>query len=111
MKEIIDEIAKLEHQQWCQWSKSIAKDLELMVDEIETTLSYWKNKGAKVDKKTITLLETQKNRLKRWETLWVPYEELNEDMKDIDRHYARLVLNRLAEIGVEINRGDKKWSN
>ena len=111
MKEIIDEIAKLEHQQWCQWSKSISKDLELMVDEIETTLSYWKNKGAKVDKKTITLLETQKNRLKRWETLWVPYEELNEDMKDIDRHYARLVLNHLAEIGVEINRGDKKWSN
>ena len=33
-----------------------------------------------------------KERLERWESLWIPYEELSEEMKESDRVYAERVL-------------------
>ena len=61
--ELLEDLAELEHEQWVQWSKSIAASVNLS-DE----------------------------RQGRWETFWCPYNELSEEMKDEDRKWARKAL-------------------
>ncbi len=62
----LEELAKLEHNQWVKWSKSIA--------ESETI---------------------SKKRLLRWKKLRVSYETLTEKEKERDRKWARKVLQRI----------------
>lgn len=62
--ELIEALAELEHEQWVEWSKDIAK------------------------KESIS-----SERLKRWESCWKPYAELSEEMKELDRIWARKALN------------------
>ncbi len=42
-----------------------------------------------------TILETEPNisieRRERWEECFIPYEELSEEMKDLDRQFARKI--------------------
>lgn len=59
-KDLIEKLAELEHDQWVSWSKNVAKSSSL----------------------DITVR-------RRWESLWVPYEELSEEMKEKDRVWAR----------------------
>lgn len=40
--------------------------------------------------------EVSPERRKRWETLWVPYEELSEEEKEKDREWARKVLEAVG---------------
>ena len=61
-KEMIKKLAELEHEQWCFWSKDIAS----------TGLNDL--------------------RLERWKKLWIPYNELPEEMKREDRLWAERVL-------------------
>lgn len=56
-------LAALEHEQWMAWSQDIAS---------KETLSA--------------------ERLDRWRRLWVPYDQLTEDQKDMDREWADKVL-------------------
>lgn len=60
---LLEELAKLEHDQWVAWSKDIAKT------------------------ESIT-----KARAERWKKLWCPYDKLLEDDKDKDREWARKAL-------------------
>jgi hypothetical protein len=60
---LIEALAALEHQQWIDWSKTIAEKENLSPE-----------------------------RLERWRKLWVPYEELDEKDKESDRAWARKVL-------------------
>ena len=102
-QEILEDIASLEHEQWMAWSKSIAKDIRLMITQIQSTVDYWRNKGVCVNKTTLDLLESQKARLERWEKLWIPYVELSEEWKESDREYAMKVLCKLAlEYGIDL---------
>lgn len=41
--------------------------------------------------------EVSESRRKRWEKLWIPYQDLSEDMKEEDRKYARKILNLLSK--------------
>lgn len=34
-------------------------------------------------------------RLNAWQSLWVPYEELSDEQKELDRHWARRALAAL----------------
>ena len=61
--DLLEMLAALEHAQWVKWSMELA------------------------DKEFIT-----KERRERWESLWVPYEQLSEEMKEFDREWARKVL-------------------
>jgi hypothetical protein len=70
-EDFLEELAALEHKQWVAWSLSIAND------------------------KTVVLSD---ERLARWATLWIPYEDLSEEMKEHDRKWARKVLDVLSEI-------------
>lgn len=67
MKEMLEKIANLEHEQWMLWAKSI-------LDE-----------------------PISQERRERWEKLFVPYDELTEGMKELDRKWARKVLDELKE--------------
>ncbi|MEO0604980.1 MAG: hypothetical protein AAF211_26350 [Myxococcota bacterium] len=58
---LLERVARVEHEQWMAWSKSVA-------DEVSP------------------------ERRARWQKLWVPYEDLPEDMKELDRRWARRVL-------------------
>jgi len=58
-----EQLAALEHNQWVYWSKTIAHNENLSGE-----------------------------RLKRWQKLWIPYEQLTEKEKDSDRVWADKVL-------------------
>ena len=60
MKELIEQMTALEHEQWVQWSQQITATETISPD-----------------------------RLKRWEKLWIPYSDLTEEQKDQDREWAR----------------------
>lgn len=83
--ELIEALADLEHEQWIAWSKNIA--------ETENISS---------------------GRLARWQALWVPYSELEEEVQELDREWAeravkvsrdvfkRMADNIIAEMAKEI---------
>jgi len=64
-KELLEELAELEHQQWCDWSRNL-RTTEKLTPE----------------------------RIMRWEELWINYKDLPEDQKESDRKYARKVLEK-----------------
>jgi len=66
LHELREKLAELEHEQWCNWSRSVA-ETEVLAPE----------------------------RLEAWRRRWVPYAELSEDDKDMDREYADRVLGLL----------------
>jgi len=59
----LEELAALEHEQWIAWSKSLVRTEVL-----------------------------SKERVKRWQNLWVPYDELTEAQKEQDRMWARKAI-------------------
>lgn len=62
----LEKLAELEHEQWVEWSKNIAKTEHI-----------------------------SKKRLQRWDKLWVDYWGLTEKEKEQDRKYARKVLSHI----------------
>ena len=62
-EELVELLSELEHEQWMEWSKNIAKNEKISVQ-----------------------------RLERWKTLWKPYLLLSEETKKQDRIYARKVI-------------------
>ena len=95
-REILEEASDLCHQEWMDWSKSIAIDLNQIVKVLENDVKCFEEKGVE-NKEAIEILEKTKNRLKTWKSLWVPYDELSEEMKEEDRIYARKILNLIKE--------------
>ena len=71
-QEILELLAEIEHNQWCDWSKELVK--------------------------TEMISSKRKN---RWRTLWKPYEQLTEEEKEMDRFYARKILQLLENIAKE----------
>ena len=63
---LVERVARLEHQQWMEWSKSVA-------DEVSP------------------------ERRARWEQYWVPYDRLPEDIKELDREWARKVIREFEK--------------
>lgn len=61
---MLEELAEIEHEQWIAWSNNIASRENL-----------------------------SKERLERWEKLWIPYSELSEEMKEENRKWARKVVD------------------
>ena len=59
---LLEKLAALEHQQWMSWAKSLLKK-------------------EKLSKRTV----------EKWEGYFVPYNELPEEIKELDRVYAKNV--------------------
>lgn len=62
--QLIEKLAALEHEQWTAWSRDLASKEKL-----------------------------SETRIARWAGLWVPYEQLSEEMKEHDRKWARMALD------------------
>jgi hypothetical protein len=62
-KDLLEKLAVLEHEQWMEWSKTVAKTEKISLE-----------------------------RLERWRKLWVPYEQLPEEYKEADRLWAKKIL-------------------
>jgi len=60
---LLEKLAELEHEQWVEWSKTIAKQENI-----------------------------SQERLARWIPYWKPYKNLHSDVQEHDRKWARKVL-------------------
>jgi len=79
---LIEDLANLEHIQWIEWSKNLAKREHL-----------------------------SEMRLARWKRLWIPYKDLSEEEKEQDRIWARKVLQTMwnsASKELKLRNKDKK---
>jgi hypothetical protein len=79
ISQLLEELAKLEHEQWIEWSKSLASKEKL-----------------------------SEERLKRWKEMWVPYENLAEEQKEQDRAYARKAMRLIGIKKMEANKTNKE---
>jgi hypothetical protein len=71
MEYMLDKLAQLEHEQWMEWSKTISEKEKLSPDRVE-----------------------------RWRTFWIPYADLPENIKEMDKSWARRALAIFIEGGV-----------
>ena len=86
--ELLEELSSLEHEQWIGWSKSVADDIEKLISLIDIE---------KLSQEDLEFIDSQNERLKRWESYWVSYRELDERTKDPDREYARKTLDLIEK--------------
>ena len=84
--ELIEKLAELEHDQWMSWSKALWQEYHNMYRDLDEALDQH------------TVLRIIKERKKRWQKNWIPYNELSEEMKEHDRHWARKVLKVIDEL-------------
>lgn len=90
MKNPIEELSDLEHQQWIEWSKDLSKELEIA----RNLIKQHKEGTLKNEKLQFEVVYNMLNtRLERWKKLWIPYEKLSEEIKEFDRDWAHRVLN------------------
>ncbi len=64
-------LAELEHEQWCSWSRALAESEKLSPERLGT-----------------------------WSRRWVPYSDLSDADKDLDREYADHVISLLVHRGL-----------
>ena len=95
----LEDMSDICHQEWMAWSKDISKELYVMIEVLKKDIEFYKENGIE-NKEAIELVEKIERRLKIWESLWIPYEELSEEMKDSDRAYAKKMLE-IAEKGLK----------
>ena len=70
-EQIIEKLAELEHEHWEKWSKSI---IGFCMDN-SLSAYVW---GKQIQKKH-----------ESWLLMWVPYDDLSEELKEYDREWAR----------------------
>ncbi len=81
-------LAELEHEQWQQWSRTLATEL-VLIDEFI--------RAGQVD----SARELIERRLTCWRQNWRPYSELSEETKDHDRKWADRVIGIFKQCLVE----------
>ena len=93
--QLLEEMSDVCHEEWVKWSKNISKELYVIKDILKKDIDFSKEHGYE-NNEAKEMLEKIESRLERWESLWVPYNQLSEEMKSSDRAYAEKMLN-LAE--------------
>ena len=85
-RDILEKLSDLEHQQWCEWSGSVSKEIFSLI----TILDRFEDDLTDDEKLTVSRI---KDKLSRWDNLQVNYFELSENEKEKDRVYAKKVLS------------------
>ena len=85
-RDILEKLSDLEHQQWCEWSGSVSKEIFSLI----TILDRFEDDLTDDEKLTVSRI---KDKLTRWDNLQVNYFELSENEKEKDRVYAKKVLS------------------
>lgn len=96
--QLLEDMSDICHQEWVTWSKNISKELSEVIEVLKNDIAFYEENGIE-NKDAVDLVEKLEGRLQRWESLWIPYDELSEEMKDSDRAYAQKMLN-LAKNGL-----------
>lgn len=78
--DILEELSALEHEQWEHWSRSICQQ----------TLD-----GNAFNPHAVAM--AMQNKHKSWLPMWVPYDDLSEELKEYDRVWGRKVLSIIAK--------------
>lgn len=89
-RDILEKLSDLEHQQWCEWSGSVSKEIFSLI----TILDRFEDDLTDDEKLTVSRI---KDKLARWDNLQVNYFELSENEKEKDRVYAKRVLSILND--------------
>jgi hypothetical protein len=89
-EDILEKLAKAEHDQWCDWAGVISKELYSLVEIIEKSDEDLSDE----DKEFVLSI---KDRLTRWDKYMVDYSELSEEDKEKDRVYARKIISLFNE--------------
>ena len=63
-KQLLEQLAELEHQQWMDWAQALMRKEKLSKETVE-----------------------------KWNSYFVPYHQLSEEIKELDRVYARKVIS------------------
>lgn len=82
---LTEKLAELEHEQWRKWSNELAKEIAEYLN--------WLPEDMRIELSA---------RLTRWNSLWVPYDELTEKAKEQDRVWARKVLQVFKELNMGV---------
>ena len=90
--QLLEEMSEICHDEWVKWSKNISKELNEAIGVMKKDIRFFEENGAE-NKEAIELVQKLESRLERWGKLWIPYEELSEEMKDSDRKYAQKMLD------------------
>ncbi len=90
--QLLEEMSEICHDEWVKWSKNISKELNEAIEVMKKDIQFFEDNDAD-NKEAVELVQKLEYRLERWEKLWVPYEELSEEMKDFDRKYAQKMLD------------------
>lgn len=96
--QLLEDISDLCHQEWMDWSQNISNDFNKILSVLkENSLflnqSLENNEASDLKKETDDMIEYLENKLQRWQSLWIPYDGLSEEMKDLDRIYAQKILD------------------
>lgn len=81
--ETLEELSDLEHVQWEEWSKTISGDLKKYVEILSKCDDMYPVQ------EVIRLIN---DRISRWEKFWVPYNELEDEIQEYDRIWARKAM-------------------
>lgn len=91
----LKELMKIEHEQWCYWSKGISESLRKLISLI---------KLENLDSSDANFVKIQLDRLERWEYFWgMDYDEYEGD-KEVERLYAQKVIQIFSELAEENER-------
>ena len=82
---LIEKLAEVEHEQWMGWSKALAKEIAEHLN--------WLPEDMRIELSA---------RLARWNSMWIPYNELSEKTKEQDRDWARKLLKVIKELNMGV---------
>lgn len=80
---LIEQLSKLEHQQWQDWTQTLLHRMNEAMLEKKTLEEFALSMG------------------ERWSKNWIEYENLKDEVKEFDRVYARDVLKVLEANGIQ----------
>lgn len=97
MDEILEKASGLCHEEWMDWTKTISVELNKILGVLIRNKEYLKN-NKDIDKEDLInkndeLITMIEDRLDRWQSYWIDYSELSDEVKEYDRIYARKILD------------------
>ena len=94
--EIIDIVAKIEHDRWIEWSTSVS---QMMIDLI----TIIKHHQVPLEENELDVLHEAKEKVDKWRLTWTTFDNADSITKTSDREKALTILRTLKDDGYDIN--------
>ena len=93
----LDIVAECEHDRWVEWSGSVA---QMMLDLI----TIIKKHQMPLDDDEIDTVKDIKNKIDKWHSTWISFEQCDDITKASDRQKAMTILKTLKDNNIDINK-------